>query len=485
MATLRALTMPKWGIEMVEGTIAEWLVAESESFSKGTLLALIETDKITNEVEADYSSTLARIVVASGNTVAVGTLCAVFADGPTTAAELDAFVAGFVPADTRMAAAGGPAPQPVPSPAPAPAPAAAPTRFTIDSSIRISPAARLTAIEHGIDVAELNGTGRGGRITLQDVLLTKRESAARHQGVIAVEPTATALDRYFASPLAKRLAKRHGLSLDGLSGTGPRGRISKADVLARLTPEPAAPPASAAAAASVQTISADGTFEASGMTPMRKAIARQLTLSKTTIPHFYLRFSAQIDALQAMRSTAKRVTGGAPSINDYLIRAVALALIEHPEVNVQLVGDEIRQFAHANISVAVETPRGLVTPVIRAANTKSVLSISTEMRALAERSRAGRISAEEIAGGSFSISNLGMYGIESFDAVINPPQGAILAIGSAARRPMDHNQAIAFPTMIACSLSCDHRVIDGGLGARFCATVKGLVENPERLIDEL
>ncbi len=178
---------------------------------------------------------------------------------------------------------------------------------------------------------------------------------------------------------------------------------------------------------------------------------------------------------------AKQATGSAPSINDYLVRAAALALIEHPDVNIQVEGDEIRRFAQANISIAVETPKGLVTPVIRGAEGKTVAQISSEIKALAERARAGKLQADEMRGGGFSVSNLGMFGVESFDAIINPPQGAILAVGAGIRRPIDANHAVAFATMVSLSISFDHRAIDGAVGARFGQTLKALIEEPARL----
>lgn len=487
MSKLRAFTMPKWGIEMSEGTIAEWLVTEGASFSKGDLLTLIETDKITNEVEAEFDGSLARVIVGPQNTVPVGTLLAVLANGPVDAAEVDRFVADFVPADTQMASAGGAAPEPRPQ-VQVQAQAAA-TTTTIPPDLAISPAARRHAEGNSIPVDGIAGSGRLGRITLQDVLLAESPPTfAPAAGPVSVAPLGEQVSRVFASPLAKRLAVLHNVALSDICGTGPRGRISKADVLGKLAQDrpPSAVPASATAplatTAPVFTgAEGDGPFETIPMSAMRKAIARQLVHSKQAVPHFYLRFSAQIDAIAHLRQMARQATGVAPSVNDYIVRATALALMEHPDINVQVHGEEIRRFAHAGIAIAVETPKGLVTPVVRSAETKSVAQISAEIKQLAERARSGRLQADEMRGGSFSISNLGMFGVESFDAIINPPQGAILAVGAGIRKPVDAGHALAFATMAALTLSFDHRAIDGAAGARFGQTLKDLIEDPARL----
>ena len=290
---------------------------------------------------------------------------------------------------------------------------------------------------------------------------------------MSIALSTTHLDVFFATPLAKRLAVIHGVDLAKVKATGSRGRISKADVLQLVElAVPAAPPAPPPGA----------DVEVVPMSMMRKAIARQLTLSKTTIPHFYLRMSVRIDALQAMRQRARESVGQAPSVNDYLVRACALALAANPDVNVQVHGDTIHRFRHADISVAVATDKGLVTPVVTAAETKSVAKISAEIAELAKRAREGKLKAEEFQGGSFSLSNLGMFGIDQFDAIINPPQGAILAVGAAQRRPVESEYTLSFATMVQLSLSCDHRAIDGAVGARFMAELRRLIESPELLV---
>ncbi|WP_439534409.1 dihydrolipoamide acetyltransferase family protein [Polymorphobacter sp.] len=470
MSGLRAFTMPKWGIEMTEGTIGEWMVAEGAEFARGDVVTLIETDKITNEYEAEFPATLARILVPAGETRPVGALLAVFGDpgAALDAAAIDAFVAGFRPGGAAKEAPAAPPPV---SDAAVSAPA--PVTRAIPDDMAISPAARALAGSAGVDVSTLAGSGRAGRITYQDVAQAAAPPALPVGGApVSIMPTTGGLEGVHASPLARRLAVQHGVDLTGLTGTGPRGRISKADVLARVEAEvPAAAPA---------PVAAQG-VEVIRMSGMRKAIARQLSLSKSTIPHFYLRHNVRIDALMALRAQAKRATGEAPSINDYLIRACALALAAHPDINVQVHGDEIHRFPHADIAVAVATDKGLLTPIVRAAETKTVAAISAEVRQLAARARAGKLEAGEFQGGSFSISNLGMFGIEQFDAIINPPQGAILAVGAATERTFIHNHAIGMGSTIALSLSVDHRAIDGAVGARFLAELTRLIETPEDL----
>lgn len=477
MANLRAFAMPKWGIEMTEGVVAQWLVTEGVPFKKGDLLALIETDKITNEVEAEADGMFPRLIAQTGGTYAVGELIAVLAgpDEAVSAADIDAFVAGFRPADSKVASKAGGAPPP-PSPA-----TPAPVKVAIAADARISPAARAFAEAQGIDISMIAGSGPDGRITFQDVQQASLPPVAVGGGAaVVLTPVGEALGDVFASPLAKRLAVQHGVDLTGMTGTGPKGRIGKADVLALVKPvavEKAAPSTPIAFARP-----APGTAEIVKMSPMRKAIAKALSHSKSTIPHFYLRSGVRIDAILGLRAQAKAATGEAPSINDYIVRACALALVRHPDVNVQVHGDEIHRFGSADIAVAVATDKGLITPIVKGADTLSVAAISREVKALAEKARTGRLQPDEFQGGSFSVSNLGMFGIDQFDAIINPPQGAILAVGAGTRQPIEIGNALAFATIVQLSLSCDHRAIDGAVGAAFMQTLKGLIEEPTLLV---
>ncbi|WP_088182976.1 dihydrolipoamide acetyltransferase family protein [Sphingobium sp. Z007] len=483
MANLRAFAMPKWGIEMTEGVVAEWMVAEGQPFKKGDTLALIETDKITNEVEAEADGMFPRLIAEKGGTYQVGDLIAVLtgADDKPSAQEVEAFIAGFQPADAKPASKAAAPSSPPPS-AGYGQPAAPPEAkaVTIPADAHISPAARAFAEAESVDIADIAGSGPDGRITLQDVQQASLPPVAVGGGAaVDTTPVGNALGDVYASPLAKRLAVQHKVDLSSLRGTGPKGRICKADVLSQVQPSAPAPAEPAAPMTFARPLS--GAAEVIKMTPMRKAIAKALSHSKSTIPHFYLRSKIRIDAILGLRAQAKAATGEAPSINDYIVRACGLALAQHPDVNVQVHGDEIHRFGSADIAVAVATDKGLITPIVKGADTLSVAAISREVKALAEKARTGKLQPEEFQGGSFSISNLGMFGIDQFDAIINPPQGAILAVGAGTRQPIEIGNALAFATIVEMSLSCDHRAIDGAVGAAFMRTLKELIEDPKLL----
>lgn len=492
--SLRAFTMPKWGIEMVEGVLGEWKVAEGAAFARGDLLALIETDKITNEVEADSPGVLARRVAGEGERLPVGALLAVLSDGPADAAAVEAFLAAWRPAEgseaARMPATGGAAgPAEVPA---APAVGASPAPPPIPPGLPLSPAARAYAQAQGLDVAAIAGSGRGGRISLQDVVQASRPEA--RPALVGPLPL-PAQDGPPATPLARRLAALHGLSLAGVRGTGSRGRIGRADVEALIaardapagaeaadaTAPAAAPPAGAAGAAAPSAAPANPP-RVERMTSLQRAAARRLAQAKATIPHFYLRADVALDELERLRAAANLVTGRKASLTDCLLRAAALALVRVPGVNVQVHGEEIHHFPHADIALAVATERGLVAPVLRGLDRLGVHAIAEAAAALAARARAGRLAPDELEGATFTLSNLGMFGIDQFDAIINPPAAAILAVG-AARRVFAETPGGggAFRTQVALSLSCDHRAIDGATGARFLAALKKLIEAPAEL----
>jgi pyruvate dehydrogenase E2 component (dihydrolipoamide acetyltransferase) len=382
----------------------------------------------------------------------VGALLAVLGEPGVDADEIDAFVQSFQGADAGFAIAADAPPQ-----TSAATPVA--TKVAADSKV-ISPVAHAAATSAGLDLSGIAGTGRRGRISAQDVHQAMRpSSAATLKGAFDLTPPSTA----FASPMARRLAAQHGIDLSTITGTGPRGRICKADVLG--------------AAGISASAHAPGEMIVVPMSKMRKAIARRLTESKTTIPHFYVRRRVRADKLLRLRAA----TNPKPSINDYLIRACGLALAEVPALNIQVHGDAIHRFGSADIGVAVSTDGGLITPIVTGAGQKSAAEIAVVMADLAARARAGKLKQEEFDGGSFGLSNLGMFGVEQFDAIINPPHGAILAVGNARPEPIDDDGAIRIVPVLHLSLSCDHRAIDGADAGRFMAALADLIENPERL----
>ena len=403
------ITMPKWGIEMQQGTITQWHAAPGQALAKGDNLLDVETEKIVNSVEAPIAGTLRRIIADTGATEAVGALIAVFAAADVADADVDAFILGFRPADTSFEPDGGPATPP----------AAAPPQPVTDGS----------------------------------------DGAAR------------------VSPIARRLAERLGVDITKIKGTGSHGRVSKEDVEAYAATLPGG---AQAQAASIAATAAPGPTREK-MTSMRATIARRLLESKQSIPHYRLALDVDLTSLLARRAQLNASDGMKVSVNDLLVRAAALALVKHPAVNAQLHGDEVVKFPQADICVAVASESGLVTPVVRAAETKSAAQIGTEVADLAERARSGRLTRDEITGGTFTISNLGMFGVDRFDAIINPPQVAILAVGAGVDRVVARNGQPVVSKVATLTLSCDHRVVDGATGAQFLATLRGLLEDPAEL----
>ncbi len=467
MADLKPFTMPKWGIEMTEGTLAKWEVEEGQPYAKGDLLTLIETDKISNEVEAEADGCLVRLIAEEQETYNVGALLGVIGKVGTPIAEIDAFVASFVPVGTDQSNDDGAQEMPDETPATSPAPVPA-EASTIAHDVAISPAARIAAEAAGLNPGDITSSGRNGRITRQDV---DKAIAGSRTPKLSGPIEARGQEDAFASPLARRIAVLNSVNLAGVEGTGPRGRICKADVLAKV--EAVAPSAKAGPPPSGTA----GEVEIVKMSAMRRTIAQRLTSAKQEIPHIYLRRRVRVDRLLKLRDLA----GKPGTINDYLIRACALALREVPAVNIQVHGNEIHRFGSADIAVAVATDRGLITPIVKQADNLSVAEIGRQVAALTQRARSGKLEPSEYQGGSFSLSNLGSFGVEEFDAIINPPQGAILAVGRARPEPVEDDGAVRVVPVLHLSLSCDHRAIDGVDGAQFLEALANLIEAPDQL----
>ena len=407
--------MPALSPTMTEGKLAKWLVKEGDSVASGDVIAEIETDKATMEVEALDDGKVASILVSEGSEgVAVGTAIAeILGEGEESEVGKETTPApkpapAPAPQESAPKEVAKPAPAPAPKPAPKPAPAP-------ETSTRI-----------------------------------------------------------FASPLARRIAADKGLDLRQIQGSGPHGRIIKADVEGGHTAPATAP----------TTTSTDGDSTLIPITATRKVIASRLQESMQTAPHFYINMDIALDALLDARKAVNQgqEDGAKITVNDMLIKCAAAALMRIPEVNtsweVTGEGEAIRQWHHADIAVAVAAESGLVTPIVWQADQKSLTKISAEMRELIQKAQDGKLKLNEFSGGSFTISNLGMFGVSSFTAVINPPHGAILAIGAGREMAVAKNGELTVATMMTATLSCDHRVIDGAVGAKWMAAFKEIVETP-------
>ena len=429
------IQMPALSPTMEEGTLAKWLVKEGDTVKSGDLLAEIETDKATMEFEAVDEGIIGKIVIPEGtDNVKVGEVIAVLIEEGES-----------VPAAGATAAA----PKAEAAPAPRPEPEVA------------------------------------------------KAAAATPAPVVASAAPAASGDRVKASPLARRIAAQAGVELGAVTGTGPGGRIIKADiesfkpgsVMAEKAPaaaSAAAPaPTAAPAPAPVHAQDFGIPHEVEKLSNMRKTIARRLTESKQQVPHIYLTVDIRLDALLKLRgelNAALASTGVKLSVNDMLIKALAKALIACPKVNVQFAGDQLLKFKRADISVAVSIPAGLITPIITDAGSKSISAISTEMKDLAARAKDGKLKPEEFIGGTASLSNMGMMGIKQFEAVINPPQAMIMAIGAGEQRPYVIDGALGIATVMSATGSFDHRAVDGADGAELMKVFKELAEAPLGLV---
>lgn len=388
MSEIYPIAVPKWGIEMVEGTITTWNKSEGDVIAKGDEVFEMESDKIVNVWDAPVAGVLRRIIAAAGDAHPVGALLGVIAAADVSDADIDQFIAehSATRAETESA--------------PAAAETATPqqTIQTGDAYTRSSPSVRRLADELGVDLGTVTGTGRRGRITDDDVKAATGSDNSAPEGVQVIPLSAT-----------------------------------------------------------------------------RKTIARRLTEAKQSIPHFYLTAEYALDGLLAHRAKLNETGSVKVSVNDLLVWSVAQALMKEPRVNVNLVDDSIHQFDAAHISVAIATDEGLYPATVRNADTLSPAEIAKATGALAEKAKTGKLTKDDISGGSFTVSNLGMFGITQFTAIINPPMGAILAMGKASQQAVVREGEIGIATMLSVTLSCDHRVIDGAVGAQFLATLDEVI----------
>jgi pyruvate dehydrogenase E2 component (dihydrolipoamide acetyltransferase) len=421
------ILMPALSPTMEEGVLAKWHIKPGDTVEAGQVIAEIETDKATMEVEAVDEGEVSDILVAEGTEgVKVNTPIARLKGGDAPAKKSGAPTAE--PAKTEAAPASN-----VEAAKAAPAPAAAPT-----------------------PAAKANGAATGERI--------------------------------FASPLARRIAQQNGVDLKSIKGTGPRGRIVKADV--EKAPKGAtAPAASKGEARQVLSLEQQGipagSYDIIPLDGMRKAIARRLTDSFRDVPHFPLTIDLEIDGLLAARARVNALLekqGVKVSVNDFVIKAAAMALKAVPEANASYTPDGIAMHHHADVSMAVAIDGGLITPIIRAAETKSLSQIATETKDLAKRARERKLKPEEFQGGTFSVSNLGMFGIKDFASIINEPQGAIMSVGAGEQRAVVKNGQLAVATVMSVTLTCDHRVVDGAVGARFLQAFRAMLEEPVTML---
>ncbi|CAM8630844.1 pyruvate dehydrogenase complex dihydrolipoamide acetyltransferase [Sphingobium sp.] len=428
----KTIQMPALSPTMEEGTLAKWLVKEGDTVSSGDLLAEIETDKATMEFEAVDEGVIAKILIAEGaEGVKVGTVIAIIAEEGEDAATV---------------AAGGAKADAAPAPKAAPVPAKA------------------------------------------DTASAPKADTAPKAAAAAAKPSVASDDRVKVSPLARRLAEEKGIDLASITGSGTNGRIVKADIEGAQpgAVAPSAAPAPAAAAPAPAPVAAAAQdfgipHEVVKLSGMRKTIARRLTESKQQVPHIYLTVDIQLDKLLKLRGELNAGLESRKvklSVNDLLIKALGVALEQVPECNVQFAGDQMLQFKRADVSVAVSIPGGLITPIITDAGGKGVAAISNAMKDLASRAKDGKLKPEEYQGGTASLSNMGMFGIKQFEAVINPPQAMIMAIGAGEKRPYIVDDSLQIATVMSATGSFDHRAIDGADGARLMKAFKELVENP-------
>ena len=453
------ILMPALSPTMEKGNLAKWLKKEGEKVKPGDVIAEIETDKATMEVEAVDEGTLAKIVVPEGTT-----------DVPVN--QLIAVLAGEGEDASKVTAAKAEAPKAAEAPKPHPAPSAPPSPLRGEGSDRAA----------GALIPPPKGEG----------------GAAQAAPGGATNGHA----RTFSSPLARRLAREAGIDLARITGSGPRGRVVARDVEAAKDGKglkaPGAAPAAAAAPSIAPTMSDEkvralfepGSYEVVPHDNMRRVIAQRLTASTQTIPHFYLTVDCVIDSLMAAReeinASAPKNKEGKPayklSVNDFVVKALAVALQKIPNANVSWTEGGMLKHKHSDVGVAVALPGGLITPIVRQAETKSLSTISNELKDMVARARARKLKPQEYQGGTTAVSNLGMYGIKDFTAVINPPHATILAAGAGEERAIVRKGQVVAAMVMSVTLSCDHRAVDGALGAELIGAFKGLIENPVMMV---
>jgi pyruvate dehydrogenase E2 component (dihydrolipoamide acetyltransferase) len=432
------VVMPKLSDAMESGKIIKWLKKEGDRIQGGDILAEVETDKADVEMEAFGAGVLRKILVPAGETAAIGALIGVIAEPGDDIAALVASApagagAGAGSAAQKTPLRAEPASATAPAPRPAAATPSAPATPVVRPAVVVSAPAAPAGLGQGI---------QSGRVK--------------------------------ASPLAKKIAAQTGVDLRLIQGSGPGGRIIRRDVEAA---------GSSAAPAVVAAAVSGAEFEDVPLTPIRATIARRMPLSKAPVPHFYVSSEVAMDRAWELREQLNMLEGQPKiSVNDLVIRACALALLKHPGVNASLQGDAIRVYHRAHIGIAVALDDGLITPVLRDCHAKPLAQIAVEARDLVERARNRKLRAPELSGATFSISNLGMFDVTEFSAIINPPEGAILAVGSVRRVPVVDETGLGVGRRMMLTISCDHRVMDGAMGARFLQDVKRLLEEPLRLL---
>ena len=447
------VVMPKLSEAMETGKIIKWLKKEGDRVQGGDILAEIETDKADVEMEAFGAGVLRKILVSAGEKAPVGTLIGVIAEPAEDIAAV--LVSAPIPAAAGAGAAGGASARNDTRSAPPAAPAPAPSAPVPAAPATVPSVSRPAAVS-------------AGAVGIPAPALTA--------------PTAVATGRVKASPLAKKIAAQTGVDLRLIRGTGPGGRIIRRDVEA-ATVTVATAPVTVAAAPVTAPIVPGVEYEDRPLSQIRAAIARRMPLSKAPVPHFYVTSEVAMDRAWELREELNALEGQPKiSVNDFVVRACALALLKHPGVNASFQGESIRVWHRAHIGIAVALEDGLITPVLRDSHAKSLAQIAVEARDLAERARARKLRATELSGATFSISNLGMYDVTEFSAIINPPEGAILAVGSVRRVAVVDDAGLGVGRRMALTLSCDHRVMDGAMGARFLQDVKRLLEEPLRLL---